>query len=152
MKIIELAFTVYPLTDVKRARAFYEGTLRLQPGMVHKSEQFSWIEYEVGPGVLALGSGSEFKPSSDGGSVGLEVDEFPAAIEQLKQAGCEVPDGADRDARLPHGDRCRPRWKRTDHPQAEAGASLAPRSEPERTAHPDIHSWGIVGGGVPRSS
>ena len=29
MKVIEIAFTVYPVTDLKRAREFYEATLGL---------------------------------------------------------------------------------------------------------------------------
>jgi hypothetical protein len=32
MKVTELAFTVNPVTDLKRARAFYEGVLKLEPG------------------------------------------------------------------------------------------------------------------------
>src|SRR5260370_37778182 len=68
MHVTEIAFSVYPVTDLKRARAFYEGTLGLKPGMVYEGEGVGWIEYEIGPGVVAIGAGSEnFKPSSNGG-------------------------------------------------------------------------------------
>ena len=88
MQVTEIAFSVYPVTDVKRARAFYEGTLGLKPGMVYEGEGVGWIEYEIGPGVVAIGAGSEnFKPSSNGGSVALEVGDFDQAIQELKNAG-----------------------------------------------------------------
>ena len=88
MQVTEIAFSVYPVTDVKRARAFYEGTLGLKPGMVYEGEGVGWIEYEIGPGVVAIGAGSEnFKPSSNGGSVALEVGDFDRAIQELKNAG-----------------------------------------------------------------
>jgi predicted enzyme related to lactoylglutathione lyase len=35
----------------------------------------------------------EWKPSPGGGSVGLEVEDFPAAIEQLKSAGYSIIQG-----------------------------------------------------------
>jgi predicted enzyme related to lactoylglutathione lyase len=89
MKAVELAFTVNPVTDLKRARDFYEGTLGLKSGMVYEGRGMSWVEYEVGSGVLAIGSGAEqFKPSADGGSVALEMEDFEAAIGELKASGC----------------------------------------------------------------
>ena len=88
MQVTEIAFSVYPVTDLKRARAFYEGTLGLKPGMVYEGEGVGWIEYEIGPGVVAIGAGSEhFKPSSNGGSVALEVNDFDQAIKELREAG-----------------------------------------------------------------
>jgi predicted enzyme related to lactoylglutathione lyase len=88
MQVTEIAFSVYPVTDLKRARAFYEGTLGLKPGMVFEGETTGWIEYEIGPGVVAIGAGSEhFKPSSNGGSVALEVNDFDQAIKELREAG-----------------------------------------------------------------
>jgi predicted enzyme related to lactoylglutathione lyase len=88
MQVTEIAFSVYPVTDIKRARAFYEGTLGLTPGLVYEGDGIGWIEYEIGPGVLAIGAGFEhLKPCSMGGSVGLEVDDFDQAINKLKEAG-----------------------------------------------------------------
>ena len=59
MHVTEIAFSVYPVTDLKRARAFYEGTLGLKPGMVYEGEGVGWIEYEIGPGVVAIGAGAQ---------------------------------------------------------------------------------------------
>ena len=85
MKIKNIAFVGIPVTDINRARAFYERALGLKP-----SADFSegvWIEYEIGDGTLAIGSvGDQWKPSSDGTSVALEVDDFEAAIKSLKDA------------------------------------------------------------------
>ena len=88
MQVNEIAFSVYPVTDLKRARAFYEGTLGLKPGMVYEDDKTGWIEYEIGPGVLAIGAGFEqFKPSAKGGSVALEVEDFDLAVRELKAFG-----------------------------------------------------------------
>jgi predicted enzyme related to lactoylglutathione lyase len=88
MQVTEIAFSVYPVTDLRRARAFYEETLGLKPGMVFEGEGIGWIEYEIGPSVVAIGAGSEhFKPSSNGGSVALEVNDFDQAIKELREAG-----------------------------------------------------------------
>jgi len=83
MQVTEIAFSVYPVTDIKRARAFYEGTLGLTPGLAYEGDGIGWIEYEIGPGVVAIGAGFEhLKPSSMGGSVGLEVDDFDQAVKK----------------------------------------------------------------------
>ena len=88
MKVTEIAFSVYPVTDLKRARAFYEGVLGLKATMVYEGDGAGWIEYEIGPGVLAIGAGAEhFKPSANGGSVALEVDDFDEAVRELKEFG-----------------------------------------------------------------
>ncbi len=85
MKIKNIAFVGIPVTDIKRARSFYEGVLGLKP-----SAGFSegvWIEYEISHGTLAIGSvGDQWKPSSDGTSVALEVDDLDAAVKRLKKA------------------------------------------------------------------
>jgi predicted enzyme related to lactoylglutathione lyase len=90
MQVIEIAFSVYPVTDLKRARAFYEGTLGLKATTVYEGDGTGWVEYEIGPGVLAIGCGSEqFKPSANGGSVALEVEDFDAAVRELKESGSQ---------------------------------------------------------------
>ena len=87
MKVVEVAFTGYPVTDVERARKFYEGTLGLTPARNFGDDRVGWIEYDIGPATLALGSGiPDWKPSRGGGSAGLEVDDFAAAMREI-QAG-----------------------------------------------------------------
>jgi predicted enzyme related to lactoylglutathione lyase len=85
MKIKDIAFVGIPVTDIKRARAFYEDVLGLKPS--GEFAQGVWIEYEIGDRTLAIGSvGDQWKPSPDGTSVALEVDDFEGAIKNLKAA------------------------------------------------------------------
>jgi catechol 2,3-dioxygenase-like lactoylglutathione lyase family enzyme len=103
MNVIELAYTVYPVTDLNRARTFYEGTLGLKAATAYEGGGMGWVEYEIGPGVLALGSGAEkFKPSADGGSVAaireLRERQCGFVIEPMETSGCHMagifdPDG-----------------------------------------------------------
>lgn len=88
-KVLEFAFVGYPVTDVARARSFYEGVLNLAPASVFEHEGKEWIEYEVGPHVLAISNmaGDQWKPSADGPSVALEVENFDEAIEHLRNNG-----------------------------------------------------------------
>ena len=53
MKVIELAFCCYAVTNMKRAREFYEGVLNLKPTIVTDTEHGQWTEYEFGPYALA---------------------------------------------------------------------------------------------------
>lgn len=86
LRVIEFAFVGYSVTDITRSRDFYENVLNLPPGMVFDHDGKYWIEYEVGPHVLAITNMSEeWKPSPNGGGVALEVEDFDAAIAALKE-------------------------------------------------------------------
>jgi predicted enzyme related to lactoylglutathione lyase len=85
IKVIELAFCCYAVTDMKRAREFYEGVLNLQPTTVTDTEHGQWTEYEFGPYALAIGCAAGFKPNPDGCSAALEVEDFDAAVAHLKR-------------------------------------------------------------------
>ena len=82
LKVIEVAFSCYAVTDIQRSREFYEGVLGLKPTTVIAGK---WVEYEFGPYALAIGCApGMFKPSPDGCSVALEVEDFDAAISHLR--------------------------------------------------------------------
>jgi len=88
MKIIEIAFAAYPVTDMKRACKFYTETLGLEGSRRFGDYNKAWVEYDVGPGTLAITNFSDdWKPSSNDGGAGLEVDDFNGAIDGLKKAG-----------------------------------------------------------------
>ena len=88
MKVIEIAFTAYPVTDMKRACKFYTETLGLKESRRWGAENKAWVEYDIGPGTLAITNFSDdWKPSSNGGGAGLEMDDFDAAIDRLKKGG-----------------------------------------------------------------
>lgn len=90
MKIQEIAFSCYPVTDMERARKFYEGILGLKATMDHKMEGGShWVEYDIGAGTLAIGCAPGMNPSQDGCSAALEVDDFETTITELKEAGVD---------------------------------------------------------------
>jgi catechol 2,3-dioxygenase-like lactoylglutathione lyase family enzyme len=81
----EIAFVAYPVTDVARARKFYEGVLGFKPNAPLKSETQMWIEYDIGHGTLGIGCSEQWKPSEDGPSVALEVQDFNVAIATLRE-------------------------------------------------------------------
>ena len=88
MKIIGIAFSVYGVTDLKRARQFYEGTLGLKATKTYVKGDLGMIEYDIGPGTLSIGAGAPlFKPASAGGVVALEVEDFAAAVRRLREHG-----------------------------------------------------------------
>lgn len=90
IQVTEIAFTGYPVTDLPRARKFYEGVLNLKPSAVWGDDQKAWVEYDIGAGTLAItNSAPQWKPSSDGPAIGLEVADFTATIATLKAAGAK---------------------------------------------------------------
>ena len=86
MKILELAFTGYPVTDMERARKFYEGILKLEPTRTFGNPEAQWVEYDLGASTFAVSNMSkeEWKPSSDGPAVAFEVDDFDSALTELR--------------------------------------------------------------------
>ncbi len=86
--IQEIAFTVYAVTDIGKARAFYEGILGLKPSAEYNgTTNPNWIEYPVGSATFAIGSSSQWPPSETGASVAFEVADFDAAVAALKKSG-----------------------------------------------------------------
>src|ERR1017187_1126566 len=86
--ITEIAFTSIPVTDIARARAFYEGVLGLTKTM--ESAGGKWIEYDIGAGTLGIGSYPGWEPSPQGTCVAFEVDDLDAEISRLKAKGVTI--------------------------------------------------------------
>lgn len=86
---VAIAFTGYPVTDIPRARAFYEGVLGLTSSTTFEHEGKHWIEYEFGDATLAITNmaADKWKPSSDGPCLALEVSDFDAAVAALRGKG-----------------------------------------------------------------
>ena len=89
MKVNEIAFSCYPVTDMARSKAFYEGILGLKVTMDHEMDGCHWVEFDIGEGTLAIGIAPGMDPSPDGCSVALEVDDFEAAVAELNEANVE---------------------------------------------------------------
>ncbi len=88
MKFTEIAFTVYPATNLSESRTFYEAVLGLKPTMVAShGDDGGWVEYEIGAHVLSIGKAPGMNPSADGPSCGLECENFEETISALKAAG-----------------------------------------------------------------
>ncbi|MEZ4266863.1 MAG: VOC family protein [Myxococcota bacterium] len=83
----KVAFTLVPIKDAARARAFYEDTLGLTRGSHH--EDGTWTEYDLpGGGCLALFRSDDLQPSNTAGStVAFEVDDLDALNATLKSQG-----------------------------------------------------------------
>jgi predicted enzyme related to lactoylglutathione lyase len=86
-----IAFFVYPVSDVKRARSFYEGIL----GLTETSNwQDQWVEYDIGDGTLVITvADAKHQAGARGAMVGLEVNDFDAALAHLKEKSVPVSEG-----------------------------------------------------------
>ena len=61
MKIKEIGFVATPVSDIPRARRFYENVLGLQ--VSDEMMGGKWIEYAVGDNTLAIANvGEEWQP------------------------------------------------------------------------------------------
>src|SRR4051812_32981106 len=88
IQVKELAFVFYPVTDIARARKFYEGLLGLKVGMqVEFGPGQWWIEYDIAGQALALSNAMPGKPAS---SLALEIADLEGAMQAVKAAGYTV--------------------------------------------------------------
>jgi len=83
----KVAFTMYPVKDMPRARAFYEEILGLGPS--RNGATSPWVEFDLpGGGCLAITTVTPNEPSaSAGGTIAFEVEDLPALIADLKAKG-----------------------------------------------------------------
>ncbi len=85
----KVAFTMYPITDVARARKFYEETLGLKRGSMGNQGDKYWIEYDLpGGGCLGLTNFIPDTPSDKaGGTIAFEVEDLDKLMTDLKGKG-----------------------------------------------------------------
>ena len=84
IKVQRLAFVGIPVTDMQRARAFYEGVLGLR--VAEEMGGGKWIEYDLGNNTLAIANvGPQWVPSDQGTGAALEVEDFEGAVKSLKE-------------------------------------------------------------------
>lgn len=89
--IKKVAFTMYPVIEMARARNFYESVLKLAPGSI--TADGAWVEYDLPKGgcfaITTLAEG--VKPSANaGGSIAFEVEDLDELITTLKSKKVEV--------------------------------------------------------------
>lgn len=92
MKVTDFAFVGHPVSDLQRARKFYEKVLQLAPpkvltGSLEGTRGF--LEYTVGTGTLAITTDWSDGQPPEKPSVGLilEVEDFSAAVEHIEKCG-----------------------------------------------------------------
>jgi predicted enzyme related to lactoylglutathione lyase len=86
----KVAFTLYPATNMLRARKFYEETLGLKLSSNHEDK---WVEYDLpGGGCLAVTDmAQDISPSSTaGGSIAFEVDDIHNLVKELKEKSVKI--------------------------------------------------------------
>lgn len=94
-RVTEIAFTGYPVSNIARARAFYEGIFQLKPANIYEHGDMAWIEYEIGSATFAISNYMEDRKSNGlGPSVAFEVEDFDQTIAALRENGtsfCQEP-------------------------------------------------------------
>jgi len=80
--ITSMAFTVYPVSNMERARAFYEHVLGLHVSYNYRDV---WIEYDVGGSTFAISTtDTGHTPGVKGAVAAFEVSDFDAFIQKMK--------------------------------------------------------------------
>ncbi len=98
----KVAFTMYPATDVPRARKFYEEVFGLKVGSHGNHGDMWWVEYDLpGGGCFAISNTTQDKPGGGGGTVAFEVEDLDALIADLKSKNVAFKSD------MIHGPRCR---------------------------------------------
>ncbi len=86
IKIKDIAFTGYSVTDLAKARHFYEDLLGLKAKVYSEEEGKAWIEYELPSGTFAISNvAPDWKPSTSGPAIALEVADLNAALQYLRE-------------------------------------------------------------------
>jgi catechol 2,3-dioxygenase-like lactoylglutathione lyase family enzyme len=87
MAVSGIAFTMYPVSDLPRAKAFYRDVLGLQPGGI---ETDYWFEFEVAGGTFGIGSFPQVGTPGTAQSLALEVPDLASLRETLAGRGIAV--------------------------------------------------------------
>jgi predicted enzyme related to lactoylglutathione lyase len=92
MKVTRIAFFAYAVSDMPKARAFYEGVLGLKPNAdFDGSGNPNWVEYDVGETTLGIGCApGMWEPSPKGASAAIEVQDFEEALATVKSKGAPI--------------------------------------------------------------
>ncbi len=91
IQVKELAFVFHPVTDIARARQFYEGVLSLKTGVQFEfSPGQWWVEYDIAGQALAI---SNAMPGTKSESLVLEVVSLDEAVETLAAANIPLLGG-----------------------------------------------------------
>jgi predicted enzyme related to lactoylglutathione lyase len=87
MPVSHIAFTMYPVTDMPRAVAFYRDGLGLQQAG-HDAPY--WVEFDVAGSTFGIGNFEQVGTAGTAQSLALEVADLPALRTSLAAAGIEA--------------------------------------------------------------
>ncbi len=82
-----IAFTMYPVTDLPRAVAFYEEALGLRKGGL---ESAYWVEFDIDGATFGVGNFEQVGKAGTAQSLALEVDDAHALVAALAARGIEA--------------------------------------------------------------
>ena len=88
--IREVAYFGFEVTDLPRARVFYENMLGLRPALTFGTTEKGWVEYSIGALTFVISNNNtpeDAPPPSLGPCLALEVADFDAAVAHLRQNG-----------------------------------------------------------------
>ena len=90
MKIRGIDFTMYKVTNLKKAIDFYKNKLGLK---LYGKPGSSWAEFEAGKDILVIGNwGFNKKKIGGGATVGLAVADVKKAIKEMKAKKVKIVD------------------------------------------------------------
>ena len=87
MAIKQMAFTMYPVTDMPRAVTFYRDVLGLKETDVKAAY---WAEFDVAGQCFGIGNFEQVGTPGTAQSFALEVDDLPAFRQTLAAHGVEA--------------------------------------------------------------
>lgn len=120
----KVAFTMYPITNVPRARDFYENKLGLKIGSHGNRGDRWWVEYDLpGGGCFALTNFTEEEPSAGaGGNDRLRGGRSRCSDRRPEIEGGRVQERHHSQPPLPHGGLPRQRRQLDPFAPTEAGS------------------------------
>jgi predicted enzyme related to lactoylglutathione lyase len=86
MAVSRIAFTMYPVTDMPRAVAFYRDGLGLKQDGI--ASDF-WVEFDIDGSTFGIGNFEQVGTPGTAQSLALEIADLPAYRAQLTERGVE---------------------------------------------------------------
>lgn len=87
-----IAFTMYPVTDLPRAVAFYRDVLGLRKGELESSV---WVEFELAGGTFGVGNFEQVGTPGTAQSLALEIEDLDGFRKRLAERGVEATEPHD---------------------------------------------------------
>lgn len=84
MSLSDIAFLLYPVRDLARARAFYEETFGLTPQRSFGGNRDGLVQYAVGQHSLILTTASPLHAGPAGGMIVFQVGDLDAVLARIR--------------------------------------------------------------------